>query len=153
MRTIIQVVKSSSVEIPNKQIKNEIGYGLNILVGFTHEDTKEIVEALAKKIVNLRIFIDDCDKMNLSVIDVKGEILSISQFTLYGDARKGNRPGFTDAMHPDEATKMYDYFNECLRGYDINVEVGEFGADMIVEIENYGPTTIILDSDEIVKKK
>ncbi|MDF9867427.1 D-tyrosyl-tRNA(Tyr) deacylase [Bacilli bacterium PM5-3] len=153
MRVIVQVVKRSSVEILEKNIKNEINNGLNVLVGFTEGDTKEIVEALAKKIVNLRIFMDENDKMNLSVIDTKGDILSISQFTLYGDVKKGNRPGFSNAMHPDEATKLYDYFNDCLKSHGVDVKVGEFGADMIVEIINVGPTTIILDSDEIVKKK
>jgi len=153
MRAIVQVVDYSSVEILDTNIKNEINNGLNVLVGFTHDDTKEIVEALARKIINLRIFIDENDKMNLSVLDTKGSILSISQFTLYGDVKKGNRPGFSDAMHPDLATEMYDYFNECLKSHGVDVQVGEFGGDMIVNINNVGPTTIILDSDIIVKKK
>lgn len=152
MRVIVQVVKKSSVEINVQNTLNEIGYGLNLLVGFTHSDDKKIVDALVKKIVNLRIFIDENDKMNLSIKDVAGEILSISQFTLYGDVRKGNRPGFTDAMNPTEAIELYDYFNRGLESNGIVVKTGEFGADMLVRIDNYGPTTIILDSDEIVKK-
>ena len=153
MRVVAQVVSQSSVEIVENNFKNEIAYGLNLLVGFTHDDTKEVVEALAKKVANLRIFMDENEKMNLSVFDVGGEILSISQFTLYGDVKKGNRPGFSDAMDPNVASQMYDYFNECLRSYGINVKAGEFGGDMIVAIMNIGPTTIILDSEIIIKKK
>ncbi|MDR1782067.1 MAG: D-tyrosyl-tRNA(Tyr) deacylase [Bacilli bacterium] len=149
MRAIVQVVERSSVLISEKNIKNEIGKGLNVLVGFNHDDNKDIVAKIAQKIVNLRIFTDDAGKMNLSVKDINGQILSISQFTLYADTKKGNRPGFSDAMDPSLATKMYDYFNECLKSHDIEVAVGEFQSDMIVEIINVGPTTIILDSDYI----
>lgn len=152
MRAVIQCVKSSSVYDVDTKQKNEIGKGYNILVGFTHGDTKEVVDYIAKKIVNLRVFVDENNKMNLSVKDVNGEILSISQFTLYADSRKGNRPGFTNAMDPVEATKLYDYFNEQLASYEIEVKSGFFGADMIVNIENDGPTTIIFDSEELIKK-
>lgn len=149
MRVVVQVVSKSSVNIMEKEVINKIEKGYNLLVGFTHSDTKNIVDAMVKKIVNLRIFMDDNDKMNLSILDIKGSILSISQFTLYADYRKGNRPGFTDAMNPSDASQMYDYFNEQLRANGIEVLTGEFGADMLVNISNYGPTTIILDSDNL----
>lgn len=152
MRAIIQVVKSSSVYNVDTDEKFEIAKGYNILVGFTHGDTKEIVDYITKKIINLRVFVDDNDKMNLSVKDVAGEILTVSQFTLYADSRKGNRPGFTNAMDPVEATKLYDYFNSQLSLYGIEVKYGFFGANMVVSIENDGPTTIIFDSDELIKK-
>lgn len=151
MRAIIQVVKSSSViDIDTKQ-ENAIDKGYNILIGFTHGDTKEIVDYYVKKIINLRVFMDENSKMNLSIKDVEGEILSISQFTLYADTRKGNRPGFTTAMDPIEAEKLYEYFNEQLTLNEIKVKSGFFGADMIVNIENEGPTTIIYDSEDLNK--
>ncbi|WP_423362866.1 D-aminoacyl-tRNA deacylase [Mycoplasma sp. P36-A1] len=153
MRVIVQVVKSSSVIIPKENINNKIAKGLNLLVGFNHEDNQEIAKAMAKKISNLRVFIDENEKMNLSVKDVNGQILSISQFTLYADAKKGNRPGFVEAMEPSKASALYNYFNQCLTDHDIEVKTGIFGADMIVNIENDGPTTIILDSDIIIKTK
>lgn len=149
MRAVVQVVASSSVFIKAKNITNEIGAGLNVLVGFNHGDTKQIVETIARKIVNLRIFNDDNDKMNLSVKDIAGKILSISQFTLYADTKKGNRPGFSEAMEPNLAMQMYDYFNECLSSEGVEVATGEFQAHMIVNIVNVGPTTIILDSANI----
>lgn len=151
MRVILQVVSKSSVEVKGINKTYEINDGYNILVGFTHDDTKKVVDAMVKKIVNLRVFIDENEKMNLSIKDIDGSILSISQFTLYADTRKGNRPGFTNAMAPESASLMYDYFNEQLRSYDIEVATGEFGADMLVKIDNVGPTTILLDSSEIIK--
>lgn len=152
MRAIIQVVNQSSVTLLKENKKESINKGLNILVGFNHEDNKEVVDKVAKKIAAMRIFVDENDKMNLSVQDVAGEILSISQFTLYADTKKGNRPGFSNAMDPSLASQLYDYFNECLASYDIPVKTGEFGADMLVEIHNFGPTTIILDSAELAQK-
>lgn len=153
MRIIAQVVDKSSVSIEAENVKNSIAKGLTLLVGFEHNDNEAIAMAMAKKVCNLRVFVDENDKMNLSVKDIEGEILSISQFTLYADTRKGNRPGFSDAMHPDQATKLYDYFNQCLEENGIKPQVGIFGADMVVDIVNHGPVTIILDSAEIVKTK
>lgn len=151
MKALIQVVKSSSViDVETKQT-NSIGKGFNILVGFTHGDTKEIVDYYVKKICGLRVFMDENNRMNLSIKDVNGEILSISQFTLYADTKKGNRPGFTNAMDPIEAEELFKYFNEQLTLNEINVKSGFFGADMIVNIENEGPTTIIYDSADLNK--
>ena len=152
MRIVVQVVQRSSVDIVELNQVNSIGQGLNLLVGFSHEDTKDIALAMAKKVSKLRVIYDSDGKMNLSILDTSKNVLSISQFTLYADARKGNRPGFTDAMHPQKAEELYEYFNECLRDLGLNVEVGVFGADMVVDIVNTGPITIILDSDVIVKK-
>jgi len=152
MKIVAQVVDHSSVSIKDLDIYNEIDKGYTLLVGFTHHDTKEIVDAMVKKIVNLRVFVDENDKMNLSIKEVEGCILSISQFTLYADMKKGNRPSFVNAMAPDLSSDLYDYFNEQLRNHDIKVETGVFGSDMVVNIVNHGPITIILDSDEMIKK-
>ena len=150
MRTIIQRVKEASVTIDGK-IHGQIGYGYMILVGFTHTDTVEIIREMARKIVELRICEDENQKMNLSLKDINGEILSISQFTLYADARKGRRPSFIDAMSADKASQMYDIFNDELRKHDVKVETGIFQADMKVALINDGPVTIILDSREVLK--
>ena len=150
MRVILQNVLSSSVSIDGKIISS-INKGFLLLVGFTHSDTTDIVDKMINKILNLRIFEDENDKMNLSIKDIDGSILSISQFTLYADSKKGNRPSFINAMKPDEASKLYDYFNQELSKY-IEVNTGIFGSDMKVEIYNDGPVTIILDSDELFKK-
>ena len=144
MRVVIQCVKSSNVIIDNK-INGQIDKGYTILVGFTHDDTKEIIDKMIKKIVNLRVFTDENDKMNLSINDVNGSILSISQFTLYADTKKSRRPSFTSALEYNKASKCYDYFNEELAKH-VHVEKGIFGADMTVNIENDGPCTIIIDS-------
>ena len=106
---------------------------------------------MVNKIINLRVFEDENEKMNLSILDISGSILSISQFTLYANSTKGNRPSFVDALNPNDATKLYDYFNEKLSEH-VHVETGIFGSDMKVEIYNDGPVTIILDSDELFKK-
>ena len=150
MRVIVQRSKNSKVTIDNK-VNGSIDHGFVLLVGFTHGDTTDIVDKMINKILNLRIFEDENDKMNLSIKDINGSILSISQFTLYADSKKGNRPSFINAMKPDEASKLYDYFNQELSKY-IEVNTGIFGADMKVEIYNDGPVTIILDSDELFKK-
>jgi len=152
MKIVVQVVDEASVRIEEHQVENTIGKGYTLLVGFNHEDTKEIVDGMVKKLVNLRVFVDENDKMNLSIKDVSGDILSISQFTLYADMKKGNRPSFVNAMQPDQASQLYDYFNEQLIKQDIKVQTGIFGSDMVVTIVNHGPITIIMDSDEIIKK-
>ena len=144
MRCVVQKVNSSSVTVDGKLI-NKIGRGLNVLVGFTHDDTFKDIEYMAHKVVNLRIFEDENDVMNKSVIDVGGEILSISQFTLYGDARKGNRPSYINALGGEKALPLYEKFNEELNK-SVKTYGGVFGADMKVEILNDGPTTIIIDS-------
>ena len=150
MKVVVQRSKKSKVTINNK-VNGSIDKGYVLLVGFTHGDTTDIVDKMINKILNLRIFEDENDKMNLSIKDIDGSILSISQFTLYADSKKGNRPSFINAMKPDEASKLYDYFNQELSKY-IEVNTGIFGADMKVEIYNDGPVTIILDSDELFKK-
>ena len=150
MKVVVQRSKKSKVTINNK-VNGSINKGYVLLVGFTHGDTTDIVDKMINKILNLRIFEDENDKMNLSIKDIDGSILSISQFTLYADSKKGNRPSFINAMKPDEASKLYDYFNQELSKY-IEVNTGIFGADMKVEIYNDGPVTIIIDSDELFKK-
>lgn len=149
MKLIIQRVRESSVEIEGK-IYGEIKKGLNILVGVGPDDNFNDIKKAVDKTVNLRIFEDDQGKMNLSLLDVKGEVLVISQFTLYADIRKGRRPSFTDAAPPDKAEKMYEEFVEYIRSVvPAKVATGQFGADMKVNILNDGPVTIILDSNEL----
>lgn len=148
MKIVIQRVKESSVTIDGS-IRGKIGKGYMTLVGFCETDTKAIVDKMVDKMVGLRIFEDTQGKINLSLADVGGEILSISQFTLYADCRKGRRPGFTNAAKPDVAIPLYDYYNQKIAMSNIHVETGEFGADMKVSLINDGPVTIILDSQEI----
>ena len=143
MRVIVQRVKESSVKVDDK-IVGKIGYGYMLLVGFTEGDNKSIIESMVKKILNLRIMDDENGVMNKSIIDIGGEILSISQFTLYGDATKGNRPSYIKALGGTEAIKLYDSFNEELSKY-IHVEKGIFGANMQVSLINDGPVTILLE--------
>ena len=143
MRVLVQRSGKASVEV-NSKVIGKIPDGLVLLVGFTEGDTLEKIEYLAKKVVNLRIFPDENDVMNKSILEYGGSILSISQFTLYADTSKGNRPSYINALRGEESTKLYDLFNEELRKY-CNVETGEFGADMIVSITNIGPTTILLE--------
>ncbi len=144
MRVIVQRSLNSSVSVDNK-IVGSINSGLVLLVGFTHYDTIEDINYCVNKIINLRIFNDENGNMNKSLKEVNGEILSISQFTLYGDIKKGNRPSFIDAMKFDEAATMYDLFNKELSKY-CKVETGIFGADMKVSILNDGPVTILIES-------
>ena len=144
MRALIQRVTSASVKVDGK-IVGEIGRGFLIFLGIYEEDTEENIEKLTKKIVNLRIFNDENDKMNLSIKDVKGEILLISQFTLCADTRKGNRPSFVSAKNPKDANMIYEKTIENIKNENIVVEKGIFGADMKVELLNDGPVTILLD--------
>ena len=144
MRALIQRVTSASVKVDGK-IVGKIGKGFLVFLGIYEEDTEEKIEKLTKKIVNLRIFNDENDKMNLSIKDVKGEILLISQFTLCADTRKGNRPSFVSAKNPKDANKIYEKTIESIRNENIIVEKGIFGADMKVELLNDGPVTILLD--------
>jgi len=146
MRIIVQRVKNANVEVENK-IVGKINNGLLLLVGFTHDDTESDIDYLVKKVLNLRIFDDENGVMNKSVLDVNGSILSVSQFTLYADTKKGNRPSYVHAMKGEEAIKLYEIFNSKL-GNNINVETGVFGAEMDVHLINDGPITIILNSRE-----
>ena len=146
MRVVIQRVKQASVTIDNN-IYNSIENGLLILVGFCKDDTLEDVKYLVSKIVNLRIFNDENDKMNLSIKDINGSILSISQFTLFADTKKGNRPSFINALSYAEANNMYETFNELLNK-EIKTYTGIFGSDMKISLINDGPVTIIIDSKE-----
>ena len=148
MKLVIQRSKNSKVLVANK-IVGEIDNGLVVLVGFTHNDTIETIKKLTKKLVNLRIFDDENNIMNKSIIDVKGEILSISQFTLYADCKKGNRPSYINSMKADNAKKLYELFNEEIKKYNIMLETGIFQADMLVQINNDGPVTIILESENL----
>lgn len=146
MRILLQRSLDSNVVVDNK-IVGQIDQGYVIFVGFTHDDDEKIIDKMINKIINLRIFSDSNDLMNLSLIDTNGQILSISQFTLYSNPYNGRRPSFTDAMKPGEANKLYDLFNKKLIEQNIEVSTGLFGADMKVNIINDGPVTIILDSD------
>ena len=145
MRVVIQRVKHARVTVDH-EVVGEIQQGFVLLVGITHDDTEEDAEYCAKKIPNLRVFEDEAGKMNLSLCDVGGGILSISQFTLYGDMRKGRRPNFMAAAKPEQANRLYEYFNQLLREQNIVVETGIFGAMMDVELVNAGPVTLILYS-------
>lgn len=148
MRVILQRVKYASVTVDN-QLINKIDEGFLLLVGVKVNEKKEDVEKIARKISGLRIFEDENHKLNIALKDVNGEILSISQFTLYADLKKGNRPSFVDAAGREEAIKFYEYFNELLKMNGINVKTGVFGADMKIELLNDGPVTIILDSENM----
>ena len=149
MRVIVQRAKDAKCLVEQK-IVGQIPYGFMLLVGFTHKDSMEEVKHLAKKIIGLRIFEDEMGKLNKSIVDVKGEILAISQFTLYADSRKGNRPSFTMAMAYEQANELFTQFVEELRSYEVAVSTGVFGADMEISFVNVGPTTIILDSNELM---
>lgn len=143
MRVLVQRSNKASVTVSGKKV-GSIDQGLVVLVGFTEGDNKEKIEYLARKVANLRIFPDENNIMNKSILDFGGSILSVSQFTLYANCDKGNRPSYVAAMKNDEAVKLYEMFNEELRKY-VYVETGEFGADMDVLITNIGPTTIWLE--------
>ena len=150
MRIVVQRVKYASVTIDGK-VNGEINNGFLVLLGIKSTDSKQDVDYLVKKVINLRIFTDENDKMNLSLKDTNGKLLIISQFTLYGDCKDGNRPSFIEAAKPDVAIPLYEYFvSECKKQIPI-VETGVFGADMKVELLNDGPVTIIIYSEN--KKK
>lgn len=146
MKVVVQRVKKASVTVDNNVV-GKINDGLCILVGFTEGDTIEDINYIVKKVINLRIFDDENGVMNKSVLDVNGKILSISQFTLYADTKKGNRPSYIKALSGNDAIKLYNKFNELLKEHT-EIETGIFGADMKVEILNDGPVTIIIDSKE-----
>ena len=145
MRVVLQRVSHASVTVEEKVI-GKIQRGFLLLVGVTHDDTMEDMEYLVRKIVQMRIFEDEEGKLNRSIQDIGGEILSVSQFTLYADTKKGNRPSFSKAAPGDVALEMFEQFNGLLRDTGIPVETGQFGADMKVELLNDGPVTILLDS-------
>ena len=148
MKAVIQRVTSSKVSVNNKTI-GKISQGLAILLGIGQEDDESIIPKFAEKIVNLRIFADKEGKMNRSILESKGEILLISQFTLYADCKKGRRPSFVQAAGPEKGKALYKQAAQAIRAYGVKVETGEFGEYMDVEIHNDGPVTIILDSEQI----
>ncbi|MFJ9291131.1 D-aminoacyl-tRNA deacylase [Bacillus halotolerans] len=145
MKLVVQRVTEASVTVDGDVI-GQIGQGIMVLVGITHDDTEEDAAYLADKVVNLRIFDDSDGKMNLSLLDTGGEVLSVSQFTLYGDTRKGRRPNYMNAAKPDNALGLYEKWNDLLREKGIKVETGKFGAMMDVKLTNSGPVTLIMDS-------
>jgi D-tyrosyl-tRNA(Tyr) deacylase len=144
MRVLLQRVVRAEVRV-GERVTGRIGSGFVALVGFTHTDGEAQSVWMADKIVGLRVFADDEDKMNRSLADTKGAVLVVSQFTLYGDASKGRRPSFVDAARPEQAIPLYEHFLQELRGRDIPVETGEFGAMMAVELVNDGPVTLWLE--------
>ncbi|MCE5171731.1 D-tyrosyl-tRNA(Tyr) deacylase [Paenibacillus profundus] len=145
MKVVVQRCKEARVTVGDEMV-GQIAEGLMLLVGITHEDTEQDVNWMADKVAGLRIFEDEAEKMNFSVQDVNGAILSVSQFTLYGDCRKGRRPNFMSAARPDQAERFYELFNERLRSLGLTVETGRFGAMMDVSFTNWGPVTLIIDS-------
>lgn len=145
MRAVVQRVNQSSVIVEGRVV-GEIGKGLNVLLGVEEGDTQQDVIYMAEKIVNLRIFEDHEEKMNLSLLDIKGELLCISQFTLLGDCRKGRRPNFMAAAKPDLANTLYEAFVSEVERYGVHVQKGQFQAHMIVDIQNDGPVTVMVDS-------
>jgi len=147
MRVVIQRAAKAEVRIDG-EVVGKIGKGFLLLVGITDGDTLSDADYLAKKVAQMRIFEDAEGKMNLALHDVHGQVLSISQFTLYADCRHGNRPSFITAARPEVANPLYEYFNEQLRQYGLHVETGRFGADMKVDFINDGPVTILLDSKD-----
>jgi D-aminoacyl-tRNA deacylase len=151
MKAVVQRVSKASVKVDNRII-SKIENGMLILLGVKKGDAKKEAELLAKKIINLRIFSDAEDKMNLSLLDIKGQIIVVSQFTLYGNCKKGRRPSFIDAALPQTADSLYQYFVQCLKNYNVLVKTGQFQALMQVELINDGPVTLILDSDELQGK-
>lgn len=148
MKFVIQRVQHANVRV-DEQVIGKIGKGLLVFIGVSHTDTKEIANKMVKKLVNMRIFQDENDKTNLALQDVNGQLLLISQFTLYADCKKGNRPSFVNAGKPDIANNLYEYIIECCKESVPVVEKGSFGADMKIDLLNDGPFTIVLDSDDL----
>ena len=149
MRAVIQRVNSGSVAVDDK-IVGSIGKGFVVLLGVNEKDTEADVLYMVDKTVNMRIFEDDNEKMNLSLLDIKGELLVVSQFTLYGDCRKGRRPNFMSAARPEKAEELYNEFVKKCRELGVKTETGTFQAYMKVNIENDGPVTVIVDSEKII---
>lgn len=145
LRAVVQRVSSSKVEVDG-EVMGAIDKGLNVLIGISKEDTEDDLKYMKEKIINLRIFEDESSKMNLSLMDIKGDILVISQFTLYGDCRKGRRPNFMAAEGGEKAEKLYNDFVEMLKETPLKIATGKFGADMKVDIQNDGPVTLIIES-------
>ncbi len=152
MKLVIQRVKRAAVSVDGETV-GECGKGLMLLLGVSDGDTREDAEALAKKVVNLRVFTDENDKMNLSLCDVGGEALVVSNFTLLANYKKGNRPDYFGAAKPEEANELYEYFVSLLRGSLSHVGVGRFGADMEISITADGPVTIVMDSTVLLPKR
>jgi D-tyrosyl-tRNA(Tyr) deacylase len=151
MRVVLQRVTRASVEVEN-EIIGKIDNGLLVLLGIHVDDNMKELEWMVNKVVGLRIFEDEDGKMNKSLKDVEGDLLVVSQFTLYGDCEKGRRPGFTDAARPEKAIPMYEEFVKRCKDLGVHVETGEFGADMKIDLINDGPTTLIIDSPEKLRK-
>ncbi len=147
MKLLVQRVSSAQVDVDSKTV-GKINNGFLVLIGVTHTDTREIADYLVKKLCNLRVFKDENSKMNLSIKDVDGELLIVSQFTLYADCQHGNRPSFVNSAKPDMANELYEYFVEKCRKEVKNVETGIFGADMKVSLLNDGPVTIMLEKED-----
>lgn len=147
MKVVVQRSKEAQVTVQG-EVVGRIPFGLVILVGVTHDDTEEDARYLAEKVVHLRIFEDEEGKMNRSLLDVGGAVLSVSQFTLYGDCRKGRRPSFTQAAKPEQAKGLYEQFNRFVASYGVPVETGRFGAMMEVALTNDGPVTFVIDSKD-----
>ena len=145
MKVVLQRTKQASVTV-NQEVTGSISHGYMLLVGITHEDTMKDVDYCARKVAEIRLFEDEEGKMNRSIHEVGGQILSVSQFTLYADTKKGRRPSFVNAAHPDIAKPLWDAFNDALRANGLHVETGIFGADMDVALINDGPVTIIIES-------
>lgn len=148
MRLVIQRVNQANVQVFGQEIAS-CGKGLLVLLGVTHDDSIEDVEYCVSKTLGLRVFEDEDEKMNLSIEDIKGEILVVSQFTLYGDVRKGRRPSFVNSAKPDKANELYEEYVKYLQKENIPVSTGQFGADMKVELINDGPVTILVDSKKM----
>lgn len=148
MKFVIQVAKNANVTIDN-EVRGQIDYGFVVLIGVGQDDNEEIADKMVKKLLGMRIFPDESGKTNLSIDQVNGQLLLISQFTLYANCRKGNRPSFTDAAAPDEANHLYEYIVSKCREKIKHVDTGEFGADMHVTLTNEGPFTIVLDSRDL----